>query len=146
MTSFSKNNLRADHIRRFGQASGTPLFDSVVGARHDVPASPPRPTEIQQARFEAAPKAIPTGNDTKRLARTIQLAEAVHLAEDQQKVFELLLNEGPMTNKEMGERLGMDASTISARNNELRAFGLIKDAGKRQCRITRMIVHAWDIR
>jgi CRP-like cAMP-binding protein len=136
MTSFSKNNLRADTIRRFGQESGLPLFESVKQVMN----------KVQQARLDAMPKSIPTGNDTKRLAHIIQTVDKVHLEECQQKVFELLLNEGPMTNKEMAERLGWDASTVSARNNELRALGLIRDAGKRQCNITRMIVHQWSVK
>jgi predicted transcriptional regulator len=136
MTNYKKNNLRADMLSRFGQESGLPLFE----------ATKPVLNKIQQARLDSMPKSVVTANDTKRLARTMQLAEEMHLADDQQKVFELLLNEGPMTNKEMGERLGMDASTISARNNELRALGLIVDAGRRQCRRTGFIVHQWGIR
>jgi len=136
MTNYKKNNLRADMLQRFGQESGLPLFE----------AAKPVLNKIQQARLDNAPKSIPTANDTKRLSRTLQIAEAVHLAEDQQKVFELLLNEGPMTNKEMAERLGWDASTVSARNNELRALGLVIDAGRRQCRRTGYYVHQWNVK
>ena len=139
MTNYKKNNLRADYINRFGQSAGTPLFDS-VGARS------PHPSEIQQARFEAAPKSIPTGAETRKLAYALLNHDQLHLGEMCEKVWLTFAEFGPATNFEIAQRLGKESGWVSARNNDLRKLGLLTADIKRQCRVTGNVVQTWRVK
>jgi len=49
----------------------------------------------------------------------------------------------PLTNREIATILKMEPSTVSARRNELRNLGLIRQAGRRKCRISGFTVFTW---
>lgn len=132
MNSFRKNSYRADHIRRFGQGSGTPLFDS---------SSNPI-----QKRFENAPKAVQTGDDTRKLSHTMLLADEMKLGDMQQQVLDALYKIGPATNEELAQHLGLPINHVVGRTYELRQYGLVIDAGKRKCSVTGNIVHHWRVK
>jgi hypothetical protein len=133
MTSFAKNNYRADTIRRHGVTVGLPLFNEV-----SKPISP-----VTQARFEAAPKAIPTGAETRHLSFAILHHDQLRLSLLCQKVWEMFAEFGPASNFEIAQRLGKESGYISARNNDLRKLGLLESAGKRKCNVTGEIVTIW---
>lgn len=144
MSEFSKNNYRKDLIDRFGQTAGLPLFE----------AAQKQLSKRTQSRFDAAPKAIPTGNDVKRLHRVSQKINEAELNMNQQIVFDAFAFLGPSTNKEVSKYLKekyplpkdkWEASTVNARNYELRQFGKLTKAGKRQCRVTNEVVSIWKI-
>jgi hypothetical protein len=136
MSSFNRNSYRADHIRRFGQTTGTPLFDSVMK----------QPSEAEKARFENAPKAIQTGDDTRKLSHTMLLADEMNLGEMQQLVLDALYKIGPTTNEEIARHLGLPINHIVGRTFELRQFGLVVSDGKRKCSVTGNVVHAWRVK
>jgi hypothetical protein len=138
MTTFRRNNYRADHIRRFGQATGTPLFDSTL-ATH-------RPNEVEQTRFENAPKVIQTGDDTRKLSHTMLKADEMKLGDMQQLVLDTLYKIGPATNEEIARHLGLPINHVVGRTYELRQFGLVISDGKRKCSVTGNIVHAWRVK
>lgn len=133
MTSFRKNNYRADHIARFGPETGLPLFKDVSKL---VP-------ETAQSRFDAAPKAISTGSETRKLAHTFLQHDQLHLSEMCQKVWEAFAEFGPATNFEIAQRLGHESGWVSARNNDLRKLGLLTADIKRRCNVTGNTVQTW---
>jgi hypothetical protein len=133
MSTFLRNNYRADHIRRFGQAAGTPLFDSAAN-------------KAEQTRFENAPKAIQTGDDTRKLSHTMLKADEMKLGDMQQLVLDELYKIGPATNEEIAQHLGLPINHVVGRTFELRQFGLVVSAGKRKCSVTGNIVHAWRVK
>ena len=133
MTSFSKNNYRADVIRRFGVTTDLPLFNE---------ASKPIPP-VTKARFKAAPKAIPTGAETRHLAHTILQHDQLRLSLLCQQVWDAFAEFGPASNSEIAQRLGRESGYISARNNDLRKLGLLESAGKRKCNVTGEVVTVW---
>jgi hypothetical protein len=138
--SYRRNSYRSDHIRRFGQGAGTPLFDSALAATSR------RPSEAEQKRFENAPKAIQTGDDTRKLSRTMQLADEMHLGDMQQKVLDAFYKIGPATNEEVAHYLGVAINHVVGRTYELREFGLVEFAGKRKCSRTGNIVSTWRVK
>ena len=136
MTSFAKNNYRADKIHRFGETVGLPLFVGADGVR-------PAPSSTVQARFKAAPKSISTGAETRHLSFTMLHHDQLHLGEMCEKVWQAFAEFGPATNFEIAQRLGKESGYISARNNDLRKLGLLESAGKRKCNITGNVVTIW---
>ena len=133
MNEYQKNSFRKEVIDRYGVTVNLPLFESVN----------PTLTKKLQSRFENAPKSIATARSTKRLARKLKLINAAELSKEQQEVYNAFIRLGASTNKEISVALAIDASTISARNNELRTFGKLTAAGKRVCKITGMVVTQW---
>jgi hypothetical protein len=138
MASYKKNNLRADHIQRFGQTTDLPLFNSVG-------ADGVRPTIMQQTRFKTAPKSIPTGAETRKLAYALLNHDQLHLGEMCEKVWLAFAEFGPATNFEIAQRLGKESGWVSARNNDLRKLGLLTADIKRQCRVTGNVVQTWRV-
>jgi hypothetical protein len=136
MTSYAKNNYRADRIQRFGVTTGTPLFEAVNKTLSD----------LSQTRLDAAPKSIPTGAETRRLAHTILQHDPLHLSEINQKVWEAFAEFGPATNFEIAQRLDKESGYISARNNDLRKLGLLTSDAKRRCNVTGNIVQTWKVK
>ena len=132
---YRRNPIREEFVRRRGPTAGLPLFE----------AAKPTLAAVEQARFNAAPKAIPVATDTRNLARTIQKADAVRLGDMQQRVFDLMCGgeQSDWTNKEMARKLNIDASTVCARNYELRELILVTVSRKRICRVTGNTVTAW---
>ena len=49
----------------------------------------------------------------------------------------------PMTNREMANALGLEPSTVSARRNELIEKGLMRRAGKRECKVSGYTALTW---
>lgn len=136
MVSYAKNNYRANAIRRFGQTSGLELFESANKTL----------SEAAQKRLEIAPKAIPTGAETRKLAYTLLNHDQLHLGEMCEKVWQAFAEFGPATNFEIAQRLGKESGYISARNNDLRKLGLLDSAGKRKCNVTGNIVTIWIVK
>lgn len=145
MPEYQKNNFRKVVIEQHGITAGLPLFESANKTL----------SKRTQSRFDAAPGAIPTGNDAKRLHRISQALNHVQLGEDQQIVFDAFAALGPSTNKEVSHYLKQlypknadkwEASTVNARNFELREYGKLKaQKNKRACRVTGKIVTVWEI-
>lgn len=52
---------------------------------------------------------------------------------------------GPLSNSEIAEQLQWPVNRVTPRVFELRTMGLVKDAGKRKCRITNLTVHTWTL-
>lgn len=143
MTEWKKNTFRQEFIQRNGETSGLPLFDALNKAV----------SKIAQSRFENAPKSIPVANDTKRLHHIAIHVNTALLNANQQIVYDAFKEIGPASNKEVAAYLkdkfvdfdNWDASTVSARNYELRQYGKIISAGKRRCNITGEVVTVWKI-
>ncbi|MBI2427512.1 MAG: hypothetical protein HYV29_01695 [Ignavibacteriales bacterium] len=145
MTEFRKNNFREEVIEQHGVTAGLPLFESANKTLSNK----------TQSRFDAAPKSIPTGNDAKRLHRVSQKINEVQLNDDCQIVFDAFAFLGPSTNKEVSTYLKAmypepkdkwEASTVNARNFELRQYGKMKASKeKRVCTITGKIVTEWEV-
>jgi hypothetical protein len=133
MSIYRRNILREETIARCGETVGLPLFESVSKKLR----------EPLRSRFEHAPKSIPVATDTRKLSRITQLQNVVDLSDKQQLVLDAFIELGPSTNTEIAWHLKKESGWVSARNNELREFGYLVDAGKRPCRITGMIVHEW---
>ena len=51
----------------------------------------------------------------------------------------------PMTNREIANALGLEPSTVSARRNELIDHGLMRQAGKRRCRVSGFTALTWRV-
>ncbi|MEW6060945.1 MAG: hypothetical protein AB1600_03290 [Bacteroidota bacterium] len=143
MSEYRKNNFRKEVIDQHGITVGLPLFDAVNK----------RLSKRTQSRFDAAPKSIPTGNGAKRLQRIAHKINAAELNAKQQIVFDAFAELGPSTNKEVSVYLkqkyanpdAWDASTVNARNFELRQYGKLTADGKRRCKITGEVVTIWKV-
>lgn len=144
MPDYIKNNFRKEVIEKYGPEAGLPLFESANKTLSNK----------TQTRFDAAPGAIPTGNDVKRLHHVSQAVNDVVLNENQQIVFDAFAFLGPSTNKEVSKYLKekyplpkdkWEASTVNARNFELRQFGKMTAAGKRKCNVTGEVVTQWTV-
>ncbi len=151
MNDYQKNNFRREVIQLHGQEAGLPLFE----------AANKQLSNRTQSRFDAAPKSIPTGNETKRLHRVSQKINEVQLNEDCQIVFDAFAALGPSSNREVSAYLKnlypeqkdkWEAGMVSARNNDLREWGKMtiktkKDGSpdKRPCKITGNVVTIWKI-
>lgn len=135
MARYRRNAYRQEVINRFGQTTGLPLFESV---------SKPVP-EPTRSRFENAPKAVAKATDTRKLAHVSLQHNLVDLSNKQQLVLDTFRDLGPSTNNEVAHYLRKEAGWVSARNNELREFGLLVAAGKRCCRISGNVVHLWEV-
>lgn len=48
------------------------------------------------------------------------------------------------SNAEISRFMGLPINSITGRTNELTKLGLVKDAGKRVCKVTGSIVHVWS--
>ena len=138
MTSYAKNNYRADVIRRHGQTVGLPLFS--------VGADSIRPSKVTEARFKAAPKSIPTGAATRHLAWTILNHDQLQLSLLYQQVWDAFAEYGPASNSEIAEKLGKESGWVSARNNDLRVLDLLTTDIKRKCRVTGNVVQTWRVK
>ncbi|MDP1675693.1 MAG: hypothetical protein Q8L88_02415 [Bacteroidota bacterium] len=129
MPTYKKNIYLNELIDKNGPTAGLPLFDH-TSAEH------------LKVRINNAPKSIAVATDTRKLAH---LAIQMKIGEEQQKVLDEFCSVPDGTNKEIAALLQMDASTVSARNNELRKLGLITFSQKRQCAITGHIVTSWKV-
>jgi DNA-binding NarL/FixJ family response regulator len=127
MPTYRKNIYRQELIQKYGVVAGLPLFDQ-------------RSAEHIKVRINRAPKSIAVATDTRKLAH---LAIQMKIGEEQQRVLDAFCSVPDGTNKEIASLLKTDASTVSARNNELRKLGLITFSTKRQCAITGRIVTSW---
>lgn len=67
------------------------------------------------------------------------------LGSRQKVVFDVICHLGTPTNTEISNYLGIPINSITPRVNELRKKGLVRDAGKRECRITGSLVHCWRV-
>ena len=67
------------------------------------------------------------------------------LGSRQKAVFDVLSYLDRATNSEIAKYMGLPINTITPRVNELRKKGLVRDAGKRICKVTGSQVHAWRI-
>lgn len=139
MTVYRRNNFRGDHINRFGATVGLPLFESM---KSDAQG----PSEAQRARFEHAPKAMELGTDTRKLSHMMLVADEMRLGEMQRLVLEAFCQIGPATNEEIARHLKLPINRVVGRTFELREFGLVVGAGKKQCGITGNVVRAWDVK
>lgn len=63
----------------------------------------------------------------------------------QKVVLDVITHLKNATNTEISHYLGLPINQITPRTNELRRKGLVTDAGKRICKITERIVHAWRV-
>lgn len=143
MPEYRKNNFREKVIERYGQTACLPLFEK---ENERVP-------KRVQTRFNAAPKSIPVATETKRLSRISHKINPAALTAKQQIVFDAFAELGASTNKEVADYLkkkfespdAWDASTVNARNFELRSYGKLKAGPKRRCRITGEIVQTWEV-
>jgi len=66
-----------------------------------------------------------------------------HLGAKQKTVLDALRFFPDATNAELGQRLGWPVNRVTPRCLELRRMGLILDAGKRRCKVTGSVAHAW---
>ncbi len=57
-------------------------------------------------------------------------------------VYKELYKSGPLTGRELDERIGHNAHSRLA---DLKRCGIVKEVDKRRCSISGMIVHAWDV-
>jgi hypothetical protein len=62
MTQYTKNKFRVETIQRFGATAGLPLFEAAQRTLSNA----------AQNRLDAAPRAIPTGNETRRRAHWLR--------------------------------------------------------------------------
>ena len=129
MPTYKKNTYLDELIERNGPTAGLPLFDH-TSAEH------------LKRRIEHAPKSVAVASDTRKLSH---LAIQMKIGEEQQRVLDAFCSVPDGTNKEIAALLQIDASTVSARNNELRKVGLIVFSQKRNCAITKNIVTAWKV-
>lgn len=65
------------------------------------------------------------------------------IAECERKVLEVIRNYEGITNSEIAQVLGVRPSDITGRTNSLVRDGIVKDGGKRACKITNKRVHIW---
>ena len=136
MPRYRRNRFRQETIQRFGQTANLPLFNG-----HSKPISEPT-----KSRFERAPKAIALATDTRNLSDTILRHDEISLSEKQLAVLEAIQLIGPASNEEVAHYLGWPINRVVGRTFELREFGVVLPAGKRQCRITGNIVHTWRVK
>lgn len=129
MPHYRRNEYRDELIQRHGATAGLPLFEQKI-------------PEHVQVRIDQAPAKIPVADDTRQLG---YIAAKMRLGEEQQRVLDALRMVHDGTNKEIAKHLGIDASTVSGRNNELRKLGLIVFSQKRQCAVTHNVVTAWKV-
>lgn len=61
---------------------------------------------------------------------------------EQLRAYECLFRHGPLTGREIDDRLGVD---MHKRLSELERLGVVKCNGKRECRVTGRQVHEWDV-
>ena len=66
-----------------------------------------------------------------------------NVAESQRQVLDVLKFLTNATNAELAAKLGWPINRVTPRVKELREKGLVLDAGKRICQITRGTAHAW---
>jgi predicted transcriptional regulator len=66
------------------------------------------------------------------------------LGEKQRTVLQFLRRRGEaMTNAEIAQALNLQINTITPRILELRKMELVFDAGRRTCKVTGSMAHAW---
>jgi DNA-binding Lrp family transcriptional regulator len=65
------------------------------------------------------------------------------IPECERKVLEVIRNYEGITNSEIAQVLGVRPSDITGRTNSLVKDGIVKDGGKRTCKITKKRVHIW---
>jgi len=66
-----------------------------------------------------------------------------NLGAKQKEVLDALRFFPDATNAEIAARLGWPVNRVTPRCLELRKMGLILDAGKRRCKVTGSMAHAW---
>lgn len=105
--SYSKNFARMEQIRRSGQETGLPLFDS----------RPVRKKTAEEATLPAHRKSIRRLSDVQRSA-----LEAVSgkFAEDNARVLELIADEGPLCYHDVAEKTGIRVTSVTRILNHLR--------------------------
>lgn len=133
MMPYRRNRIRQEAINRFGATAGLPLFGDKM-------------TEPARSRLANAPKAIDVATDTRKLAHVILTHNTVELTKKQLVVRDAIEMIGPASNEEIADHLGWKINRVTGRTFELRTFGVVVPAGKRQCRITRNIVKTWRIK
>ncbi len=69
---------------------------------------------------------------------------APHLGERQQEVLAAFYKNGPMTNSELSEFLGIRINAITPRTNELVKMGLVHEHDRRPCRVTGSKAIVWS--
>jgi len=52
----------------------------------------------------------------------------------------------PLTNREIATALGLEPSTVSARRNELIKMGLVRQVGRRKCRVSGFTALTWALK
>jgi hypothetical protein len=136
VTTFRKNSLRIEMLNRFGQTAGCPLFDETSKSLSDA----------DKALLQNAPKAIPTGIETKRLAYIKLLHDQRRLSDMEKLAWEAFAQLGPASNMEIAKHLGKESGWVSARNNALRELGILTSDVKRKCRVTGEVVQTWRVK
>ncbi len=67
------------------------------------------------------------------------------LGHRQRAVYQALFENGPMTNNELAHALDWPINTITPRVNELAKLALVRESGRRACKITGFKAIAWEI-
>lgn len=70
--------------------------------------------------------------------------ESGYIRGTQKMVYDILVQVGSMTGKEIEQRIGLPGAW--KRCSELKQQGLISESGKRQCRITGKTCITWDVK
>lgn len=136
MTTYRRNRLRIETINRYGATAGLPLFEQ---SSKQIP-------EPTRSRFERAPKSMPLATDTRKLSHTILTQYGVKLTEMQLQVLDAINQIGPATNEEIKHHLGWEINWVTGRTFELRQYKVVVDTGRRKCKITGNICHAWGVK
>jgi hypothetical protein len=135
MGHYRRNTYVVDQVSRFGQTVGMPLFEQTT----------PQPDAAGKERLANAPKVMELATDTQKLSHTMLKADQMRLAEMQWFVLNAIDKIGPATNEELRQYLNVGINRIVGRTFELRQLGLVISAGKRPCKVTGNVVHAWMI-
>ena len=67
------------------------------------------------------------------------------LGSRQAAVFDVIQYLKSPSNAEISRFMGLPINSITGRTNELRKKGLVKDTGKRVCKVTGSEVHVWSV-
>jgi len=74
-----------------------------------------------------------------------QIKDEGLLSDLRQQVYEVVFNFGPLTNSEAAKFMRCQKNLTSGRMTELRDLGVIRETGKRLCKITGRKVLGWEI-
>ena len=67
------------------------------------------------------------------------------LGKRQWQIFSLIHAYGPITNREIAKKLGLDMCSITGRTKELRQNGYVASSGKKICPTTKRTVLMWKV-